>query len=183
MKFNNLKTRIARIFLALTGTLVLGTVGADLVTAAAAPAAAPPVVVTLTADKQVTPSDKEGAAAWEPLLEANSAVQPGTILRFTVTGRSHLSRPLKKFALSQPIPRGTEYVLQSASATPAAQITASIDGGETYAENPTIKVTHPDGSITDEPAPASRYTNLRWTFLTDLPASGIASAQCEVRVH
>ena len=148
---------------------------------AEAPAAAP-VTVVLTAEKKA-PAGQDGQPRWLPLGSGRAVVLPGDILRYTNTGSSCLARPIKGFVLTQPIPHGAEYRMQSGSASGEARLTASLDGGKTFAEKPTVRVTHPDGSITDEPAPASRYTTLRWTFLGDLPPMGSVSARCEVRVR
>ncbi len=150
---------------------------------ATVPVVTAPVVVVLTVEKQILPVGKNEQPMWQPLGLGKATVLPGDILRYTVTGSNRLTRPLNGFALTQPIPRGTEYRLHSSSASGDARMTASLDGGKTYAEKPTVRVTHPDGSTTDEPAPVSRYTTLRWTFLSDLPPMGSVSARCEVRVR
>ena len=70
-------------------------------------------------------------------------------------------RPVKNLTLNQPIPKGMVYVLKSTNMTNNAKITYSIDGGRSFVENPTVKVTLPNGKVETKPAPASAYTNIR----------------------
>ena len=170
-----MKTRFNSILMLLAAALCLPA-------AWAAPAGPAPVAVLLTVEKKA-PTGQDGQPKWLSLGSGKAVVLPGDALRYTVTASSHLARPIRGFVLTQPVPRGMEYQASSASASGDARLTASLDGGKTFAEKPTVRVTHPDGSTDDEPAPASRYTTLRWTFLGDLPPMGCVSAHCEVRIR
>jgi uncharacterized repeat protein (TIGR01451 family) len=97
---------------------------------------------------------------WQP-LKGQAVVQPGDVLRYTLNGENKSDRLVRNLTLNQPIPKGMVYVLKSASATNNAKITYSIDGGRSFVENPTVKVTLPNGKVETKPAPAITYTHIR----------------------
>jgi hypothetical protein len=79
-----------------------------------------------------------------------------------LSGENQSDRPIKNLTLNQPIPKGMMYVLKSANMTNKdAKITYSIDGGRSFVDNPTIKVTLPSGKVETKPAPATAYTHIR----------------------
>lgn len=121
----------------------------------------------LEAEKQIVTKDQQGKqkVAWQA-LQGSNVVQPGDVLRYTLNGENKSDRPLKNLTLNQPIPRGMVYVLKSANITNDAKITYSIDGGRSFGENPTIKVTLPGGKVEIKPAPANIYTHIRWQVST-----------------
>jgi uncharacterized repeat protein (TIGR01451 family) len=116
----------------------------------------------LEAEKQVVAKDQQGKQSkkWEP-LKGQAVVQPGDVLRYTLIGENKSDRPIKNLTLNQPIPKGMIYVLKSANITNDATITYSINDGRSFVENPTVKVTLPDGKVETKPAPASAYTHIR----------------------
>lgn len=121
------------------------------------------IQLRLAAEKQVLTKDRQGKQSlkWEP-LQGQTVVRPGDVLRYTLSGENKSDRTLKNLTLNQPIPKGMVYVLKSAdTANKEAKITYSIDGGRSFVENPTVKVTLPDGKVALQPAPATAYTNIR----------------------
>jgi uncharacterized repeat protein (TIGR01451 family) len=120
------------------------------------------IQLRLEAEKQVVAQDQQGKQSkkWEP-LKGKAMVQPGDVLRYTLNGENKSDRPVKNLTLNQPIPKGMIYVLKSANVTNKAKVTYSIDGGRSFVENPTVKVTLPDGKVETKPAPAIAYTNIR----------------------
>lgn len=122
----------------------------------------PQIQLRLEAEKQVVVKDRQGKQSknWQP-LKGQAVVQPGDVLRYTLTSENKSDRPVKNLTLNQPIPKQMVYVLKSASVTKDAKITYSIDGGRSFVENPTVKVTLPNGKVETQPAPASAYTNIR----------------------
>ncbi|BBD57418.1 hypothetical protein NIES2109_01840 [Nostoc sp. HK-01] len=119
--------------------------------------------LVLTAEKQVLIKDEQSKPkiTWQALND-KATVKPGDILRYTLTGENTSDRPLKNLNLNQPIAKGMIYVLKSANFTGNAKISYSIDGGRSFVENPTIKVTLTNGNITTQPAPAKAYTHIRF---------------------
>ncbi|WP_375510450.1 hypothetical protein [uncultured Nostoc sp.] len=116
----------------------------------------------LEAEKQVVAQDQQGKQSkkWEP-LKGQAVVRPGDVLRYTLSGENTSDRPVKNLVLNQPIPKGMVYVLKSVSAANNTKVTYSIDGGRSFVENPTVKVTLPDGKVETKPAPANVYTHIR----------------------
>ncbi|WP_224095345.1 hypothetical protein [Nostoc sp. MS1] len=117
----------------------------------------------LEGEKQVLTKDQQGKqqVTWQA-LKGQAQVKSGDILRYTLTGENTSDRPIKNLTLYQPIPKGMVYVLKSANlSNQNAKITYSIDGGRTFVENPTIKVTLPGGKVETQPAPATAYTHIR----------------------
>lgn len=116
----------------------------------------------LAAEKKVLVKDEQGKqkVTWQALKE-QAVVQPGDILRYTLTGENTSDRPIKNLTLNPPIPQGMVYVLKSANFPGNAKITYSIDGGRSFVENPTIKLTLPNGKVETQPAPATAYTHIR----------------------
>ncbi|MCC5629381.1 DUF11 domain-containing protein [Nostoc sphaeroides CHAB 2801] len=116
----------------------------------------------LEAEKQVVAQDQQGKQSkkWEP-LKGQAVVRPGDVLRYTLTSENKSDRPVKNLVLNQPIPKGMVYVLKSVFAANNTKVTYSIDGGRSFVENPTVKVTLPDGKVETKPAPANVYTHIR----------------------
>jgi uncharacterized repeat protein (TIGR01451 family) len=120
------------------------------------------IQLRLEAEKQVVAKDQQGKQSqkWEP-LKGQVTVRPGDVLRYTLTGENKSDRPVKNLTLNQPIPKGMVYVLKSVNAANNAKVVYSIDGGRSFVENPTVKVTLPDGKVETRPAPAIAYTHIR----------------------
>jgi uncharacterized repeat protein (TIGR01451 family) len=122
------------------------------------------VKLQLDAEKQVVAQDQQGKKTkiWQP-LKGQATVQPGDVLRYTISGENFSDKQVKNLIINQPIPLGMEFVLSSTSADVKSnsKITYSIDGGRSFVENPTVQVTLANGKVETKPAPASAYTHLR----------------------
>lgn len=129
----------------------------------------------------------ETVVAWRDLegglFRPAPQVKPGDVLRYTISGNNRTEQPISGLVLTDDLPTNTVYVMGSAASVGGATITYSIDGGKTYTANPTIRVTLPDGSVETRPAPADRYTHVRWTFPSAVPAKASVSGQYQVRVR
>ena len=79
------------------------------------------------------------------------------------------------------IPRGTEFVADSAKAD-GAKAVFSIDGGKSYSPQPTIEEKQADGSVKRKPAPVSMYTDVRYEWADSLAQGGKVTASYRVRV-
>lgn len=110
-------------------------------------------------------------------------VRPGDVLRYTINGNNKTEQPVSGLVLTDDLPENTVYVIGSAASVGGASITYSIDGGTTYTTQPTVQVTLPDGTVETRPAPADRYTHVRWTFAGAIPAKSNVSGQYQVRVQ
>ncbi|MBN3895814.1 MAG: DUF11 domain-containing protein [Nostoc sp. NOS(2021)] len=120
------------------------------------------IQLRLEAEKQVVAQDQQGKQSqkWEP-LKGQVVVRPGDVLRYTLSGENKSDRPVKNLTINQPIPQGMVYVLKSANVANNAKFIYSIDGGRSFVENPTVKVTLSDGKVETKPAPAIAYTHIR----------------------
>ncbi|MEA5619599.1 hypothetical protein VB711_17380 [Cronbergia sp. UHCC 0137] len=134
----------------------------------------------LEAQKQVVVRDEQGKSkiTWQALA---GNVQPGDVLRYTLSGENTSNRPIKNLTLNQPVPKGTVYVPKSIKAPSNTKITYSIDGGRNFVENPTIKVTV-NGKEEVKPAPASAYTHIRLQ-ITSVPANATVTATYQTQVR
>lgn len=144
----------------------------------------PQVKLNLGAEKQVIGQDQTGKEkiTWQA-LEGNAIVQPGDILRYTVSSENAGDVPAKNLVVTQPIPQQMTYILGSATNNNNAKVTYSIDKGQSFVDNPTIQVTLPDGKVETRPAPAEAYTHVRWSFDKSVdPAAGV-KAGYEVKVR
>lgn len=144
----------------------------------------PQLQLRLEAQKQVVTKDQQGKqkVAWQA-LQNKAVVQPGDVLRYTLSGENRSDRTLKNVTLNQPIPKGMAYVLKSANINnQAAKITYSIDGGRSFVANPTITVTLPGGKVETKPAPATAYTHIRLQ-LPALAAKSIVTATYQTQVR
>lgn len=153
------------------------------VTIIAQAAQKPEIVLDLAVAKKATTATVDGKEQieWQDLGD-NAAVAPGDVLRYTIEGKNTGGSPANNLAVTQPIPDRMSYKLNSATSKNNADITYSIDGGETFTAKPTIKITLEDGTVEERPAPAEAYTHVRWNFPTVTPEVG-ATAMYEVQVQ
>lgn len=138
----------------------------------------------LEAEKQVLQKDNQGKqkVSWQALT-SKAVVKPGDVLRYTLNGENKSDRPINNLILNQPIPKGMVYVLKSANTTNQnGKITFSIDGGRSFAENPTVKVTLPNGKVEIKPAPANAYTHIRLQ-VPSLAAKTIVKATYQTQIR
>ena len=148
-----------------------------------AQAVQPEIVLDLAVARKATSVTVEGTeqVQWEDLGD-NAAVAPGDVLRYTIEGNNTGKSPAENLAVTQPIPDRMSYQLNSAASDSNADITYSIDGGETFVAEPTINITLEDGTIEERPAPPQAYTHVRWNFPLVTPEVG-ATAMYEVQVQ
>lgn len=129
----------------------------------------------------------EERVAWRSLeggfMRPAPQVRPGDIVRYSVNGNNRTDQAISGLVLTDDLPANTVYVMGSAASVGGATVTYSIDGGQTYVANPTIQVTLPNGRVETRPAPAERYTHVRWTFRNAIPARASVSGQYQVRVR
>jgi len=141
--------------------------------------AAPQLQVTLEGQTRVI---AEGEMTWAALADG-AAVKPGELIRYQVelanTGDAEAQRPS---ALGR-IPAGTLFVLESATTGPDLTVEYSIDGGDTFSQQPTIVVEGDDGKPRTVPAPASLYTTIRWTWHDPIASGGSTSVFYQVQVR
>jgi len=141
------------------------------------------VQLRLDVEKQVVAQDQQGkqVKTWVA-LKGQATVTPGDVLRYTLSAENKSDRPIKNLNLDQPIPRGMRYILKSAIVPDNGKITYSIDGGRTFVDNPTVKVTLPNGAVELRPAPANAYSNIR-ILIPSLAAKSTLKATYQTQVR
>ena len=143
-----------------------------------------PIKLQLAAERQSLLAVASGQVKWLP-MDNNTALRPGENIRYVVTASNTSDRTIKKLVVNQPIPKGSVYVLGSATLpkVEGANLDYSIDGGKTYSEKPTIRVKLENGEIVTRPAPDSMYTHVRWRFGDNFSAKTVANATYQVRIR
>jgi uncharacterized repeat protein (TIGR01451 family) len=111
-----------------------------------------------------------------------SAVYPGEVLDWTITSANEGGAPARQYKTIGQIPQGTSFVAGSAVAEYDASVSYSIDGGKTFASQPTVEEKQPDGTTKRVPAPSSMYTQVRYEWSDPLAAGSTLSAAYKVRV-
>jgi uncharacterized repeat protein (TIGR01451 family) len=144
----------------------------------------PQVKMNLGAELQVVKKDEQGkeVRSWVA-TDSKIQVKPGDRLRFTVAARNEGNKAAQSFAITQPVPKGTVLVLNSAAASTAAAVTYSIDAGTSFVAQPMVKVAAPDGTTVEKPAPAAAYTHVRFSASAPLEAMASTKAAYEVAVR
>ena len=143
----------------------------------------PKVNLYLVADQQVVKQEQgKNVVSWQPINSKIKAKQ-GDVIRFTVTGKNEGNREAKNFTVTQPVPRGTGYQLDSATIAQGIRVTYSIDQGKTFVAHPTVRVTLANGKVEERPAPAETYTHVRWQTSRALQPEASVSAAYQVKVR
>jgi len=110
-----------------------------------------------------------------------SAAQPGDEIRYRLVFTNTTAGAVKNIQFLDPIPGGMVYVLGSATSDQRVRVEYSIDGGRQYAVQPTISVVE-DGKPVQKPAPAERYTHVRWTVVGSLARGAQVTVEFHARV-
>ncbi|NJN49655.1 MAG: hypothetical protein HC805_07670 [Alkalinema sp. RL_2_19] len=103
------------------------------------------------------------------------------MIRYRLTGQNQGKAGARKLALTQPVPQGTAYVLNSVEGQ-GTQAKFSIDGGKTFVANPTVTVKSADGQVATRPAPANAYTHVKWQFDQPIGANQQVNVAYQVEV-
>ena len=142
----------------------------------------PKVKMVLSAQKQVITNDAQGneKISWET-MEGEAVVEPGDVIRYSLTSKNAGDKPAESLVLTQPIPSKTAFIKDSAKAN-GAQLSYSIDGSQSFSAQPMIEVTLPDGRVETQPAPTEMYTHVRWDYSESLQPMAQVKAVYEVAV-
>lgn len=143
----------------------------------------PTVRLNLTAAKKtiVVTTGEQKQVQWSS-LDDGAVVNPGDILRYTVSSENPGTTVAKNLTITQPIPEQMVYELDTATSQNQAEIVYSIDNGETFVAEPTIIIQTEEGESIEHPAPPETYTHIRWQFPDLAPESAI-TAMYEVKVQ
>ena len=114
-------------------------------------------------------------------LDKATVVKPGEVLTWTIDAVNSGNAPAREYQAVAHIPRGTEFVSDSAQVE-GAKAVFSIDGGKSFSPQPMIEQKDTDGSVKRVAAPVSMYTNIRYEWTNPLVEGGKVSASYKVRV-
>lgn len=121
-------------------------------------------------------------AGWATLSDKTMVV-PGDEILYSVLVSNDGDREARHASAVGPVPPGTTLVLDTASRPNGVKVDYSLDGGKTFSAAPTISVTGKDGKTQTLPAPAERYTTVRWVWDAPLAAGAKASVSYRVKVR
>ncbi|MBW4622811.1 MAG: DUF11 domain-containing protein [Cyanosarcina radialis HA8281-LM2] len=138
----------------------------------------PQVQLTLSADKKLVQNNQ---TSWQA-LQGSVVVHPGDVIRYNLVGQNQGGRPAKNVVFTQPIPKGTVYVLNSATNN-TTKVSFSIDGGKTFVANPTIQVKLANGKVETRPAPAEQYSFVRWDVKQAINPKSTVKVSYQVKVR
>jgi len=142
-------------------------------------AAGPDVKVELQGTYR--PSDMP-EAKWASLQD-DTKVVPGDRILYNVRISNQGDRDARRPVAFGPVPAGTSFVPGTATRAAGLEVEYSIDGGKTFFASPTITIPGKDGKPETVPAPPERYTTLRWTWESPLPAGSKAGVSYQVQVR
>ncbi len=126
-----------------------------------------PIQLKLSQAKKV--ADKKGFKL-VPIANA----QPGDIIVYSIAAQNISNRSINKLVVNQKIRPGTTYILNSATVVKGTNLTFSTDGGKSYTNQPLVN---------KKPAPASSYTNVRWSFTGAIAPQSQSKLSYEVQVR
>jgi uncharacterized repeat protein (TIGR01451 family) len=85
--------------------------------------------------------------------------------------------------LTGPIPAGTVYIEETATANEDCHPLFSIDDGKTYQEAPvTYTVTNPDGEEVEKKAPPHMITHIKWSVKSGIEVDQFVKVSYRVQV-
>ena len=118
------------------------------------------------------------------LLQPAPRLQPGDVVRYTISGNNRTEQPISGLVLNDDIPQNMVIVLGTARVeNGVGEITYSADAGKTYAVSPMIRETRPDGTLVSRPANPEEYTHVRWTFTEPVAAKSNVAGSYQVRLQ
>ncbi|MCH7510421.1 MAG: DUF11 domain-containing protein [Proteobacteria bacterium] len=136
------------------------------------------IQIQTSADVEIIETDASGETVTR--LEPASKVVPGDIVIYTVSFSNTGSEPAENVVITNPVPRHMEYVDGTAFG-PGADISFSIDGGQSWGMPEELVVTAADGS--ERPAVASDYTDIRWILRNELQPGAQGFARFRTRLQ
>lgn len=142
--------------------------------------AGPKVAVTIGVEREIVRTTEDGES--EVALEPIEVAYPDDVLVYTLVARNTGDGPALSPRIEDPIPEGTELVLDSVE-TAGTVPSASLDGGRSWQSFPArVETVDESGQAVDAPAPAGAYTHLRWIFREPIAPGESREVRFKVRV-
>ena len=129
---------------------------------------AAPGAVVLKGDVKIETTVVEKGVE-KTVLATPKVVVPGNKLLFSTSYRNEGAAPVQNFVVTNPVPEGI-----AVSASDAASLTVSVDGGKTWGKLTALTVKDAKGVA--RPAQATDVSHVRWTLATIAPGAGGAVA-------
>ena len=109
--------------------------------------------------------------------------QPEDTLLYFLTYRNEGDTLAKDVSIVDPIPEGTEYILDSAAGE-EAEILYSINGGLSYQRPPIVySIKKEDGSEEIKKASPDMYTHIKWLIKEPIPPKSSGRLRFKVKVQ
>ncbi|MDE2339640.1 MAG: DUF11 domain-containing protein [Alphaproteobacteria bacterium] len=115
----------------------------------------------MTFVEKTMPSDN---GATKVVLEAPSQVFPGDKIVYVLSYHNGGAAPAGNFSITDPIPPSLTF-----EGTPDANALVSVDGGKSWGNLATLKITTAAGTRAARP---EDVTHIRWALNTPIPAGG-----------
>jgi uncharacterized repeat protein (TIGR01451 family) len=115
-------------------------------------------------------------------IEKAGLVTPGEVVSFTMNSVNEGGAPAREYRAIGQIPSGATFVAGSALAERNTQVSYSIDNGQMFSATPMIEEKQADGTIKKITAPVSMYTQVRFEWADPLAAGGKLVTSYQVRV-
>lgn len=109
-------------------------------------------------------------------------VKPGEIIHWSLVSENEGNGNAEGYKTVAKIPEGTSFIAGTAKGDASAKVSYSIDGGNSYSEQPLIEEKQADGSVKKVPAPVSTYTNILFQWENSLEAGQKLNAKYQVQV-
>lgn len=108
----------------------------------------------------VVTEEKDGKKV-ETLVPSDEA-EPGALLEYVLTYTNEGEDALTGFKIKSPIPSNTIFVGSTQKSSVKSDFTVSIDGGETFEQEPVKRTVVKDGKPEEIVIPPSEYNTLAW---------------------
>jgi uncharacterized repeat protein (TIGR01451 family) len=124
------------------------------------------------AEIEVQETDQSGKKTW--IRQPAKLVPPGTMVIYTNTFTNQGEEPAENLVVTNPVPQDMVYLSGSAMGE-NADITFSVDSGETFANENELTITGQDGA--KRLAEPKDITHIRWLIKTPLPPGAAGSVE------
>jgi uncharacterized repeat protein (TIGR01451 family) len=118
-----------------------------------------PLTGTIEAVKVVAGED--GAETFLPAEEA----RPNDVIEYRLTYANAGQQAIRNVSVTDPVPYGTHYVVETATTPQGGSVVFSVDNGKTFHEWPVrVKTTDENGNDVWIDATPDMVTHIQWTF-------------------
>jgi uncharacterized repeat protein (TIGR01451 family) len=141
----------------------------------------PELVLSLSAQKEVTVTGEDGKPKTE--WQEVKSTGPGDELKYTIRYENKGEAEARDAKIVDPVPQNTSYISDSAEGE-SAEITFSLDG-KTFGPPPllTYRVKKADGTEVEYVATPDMYTHIQWKLKKAVPPGGTGSVSFKVKVQ